>query len=182
MREVCIKEIAYKKYQLHWLISHGCSIEDISCLASDWFNERLTNPDDGTLSDYIFDKGVNGSLWVCFDEFISCEYEDSGFMRVLLSESEYFDYCNDIGTEPESETVYVVQSEASYDSVRNFTIYGICREKEKARVILKEAVENSGYFEDAENPEIEADYADTNNLDTAGADWEEITIEEMPLL
>ena len=39
---MCIKEIAYKKYQLHWLISHGCSIEDISCLASDWFNERLT--------------------------------------------------------------------------------------------------------------------------------------------
>lgn len=182
-RIMSIKDVAYRKYQWHWLISHDYNIGNLDDIASDWFNERLSNPkDDGSLSDYILEHGFNGSIWACYDEFMDVEYQDAAYMKSLLSNKEYADYCKDTGIEPEVETVYVVQSEASYDCVRNFTIHGICKSKEKAREILKKAVKNSAYFDEAESPEIGEDYADTDNQDVAGADWEEITIEETNLI
>lgn len=180
---MCIKEVAYEKYQWHWLMSHDYSINDLSDSASDWFNMRLSDPNnDDPFSDYVFDQGINGMLWACFDEFVNCEYQDADFMRGLLSEPEYVEYCNDIEAELKLRVVYVVQSEASYDGVRNFSNHGICREKERAKAILKEVVENSEYFEEAENPVIEESYADTNNQDEFGGDWQKISIEEMTLL
>lgn len=112
-----IKEIAYQKYQLHWLMSHGYTVEYINCIAYDWFNERLTDPDnDDTLADYIFERGINGSLWASYDEFIEIEYQDAGYMEEVLSKNEYTDYCMDIGIK--TEGVYIVHSEASCDNVR----------------------------------------------------------------
>lgn len=176
-----IRSIAFRKYQWHWLMIHGWTIEDLSFIADDWFNVRCADPkNDSPLSDFIFEHGINGSLWVCFDEFMETEYLDNEFMRILLSEIEYKLYCQDIGIEMLQETVYVVKSEASYDCIRDFKINGICRQKEKAKSVLKEAVENSGYFEEAEEPYITEEYAISN--EQYDADWEKIMIEEMPLL
>jgi hypothetical protein len=30
------------------------------------------------------DAGFHGELWVCFDEFMDCEYQDEDFMEMLL--------------------------------------------------------------------------------------------------
>lgn len=178
-----IRKIAYDKYKYNWSLNHHINMNDLDNIADDWFNERLTDPDyEDTFSDYLYNKGFNGMIWACFGEFIDCEYKDAAYMKALLTASEYEEYCKDIGIETVPEVVYVVQSQDSYDSVRGFTIHGICRNKDKAKEVLKNAVENSGYFDDVENPEIEEDYADTNNQDVAGADWEEISIEEMNLL
>lgn len=98
-----IQEIAYRKYQWHWLMTHDYYITDICIIANDWFNERLADRDnDSSLFDYIFENGINGALWVCFDEFIGCEYQDAAYMKELLSEVEYREYCENIGIKYES--------------------------------------------------------------------------------
>lgn len=92
-----IKERVYLKYQIHWLMSHGYTVEDLNCTAFDWFNERLADPDnDNTLTDYLFEHGINGSLWACYDEFIETEYQNAAYMEELLSRNEYAEYCMDI--------------------------------------------------------------------------------------
>jgi hypothetical protein len=95
-----IKAIAYDKYQLYWLISHGYTIKDISDLAEEWLQERLSNPSDSeSFNDYLFVQGFSGSLWVCFEEFLNSEYLDEEYIKGLLNDLEYEEYKKDIKKE-----------------------------------------------------------------------------------
>lgn len=103
-----IKIIAYKKYQWDWLMSHNYSIDDLSDVASDWFNERLGDSNyNDSMSGYLYDQGINGSLWVCFEEFILTEYQDAAYMYHLLTKDEYEKYLKDVGRIKYSEKIEV---------------------------------------------------------------------------
>lgn len=99
-----IAQIAYKKYQLDWMRRNNCSLEElINHLDSIW-NEELSydeekiyglSPKDA-FAVFEDDYGFNGSLYVCFDEFINAEYTDAEYMETLLSDEEFELYQEDI--------------------------------------------------------------------------------------
>lgn len=103
-----IAQIAYEKYQLDWMKNHNCSLEElINHLDSIW-NESFSY-DEGNLSPgeafatFEEDCGFNGSLYVCFDEFLNAEYTDSGYMEYLLNEDEFSSYQEDIAKRKNEE-------------------------------------------------------------------------------
>lgn len=48
------------------------------------------------MSEYLYDQGINGSLWVCFEEFILTDYQDMKYMKHLLTKDEYDKYVKDM--------------------------------------------------------------------------------------
>ncbi|HAU85699.1 MAG TPA: hypothetical protein DCW90_09390 [Lachnospiraceae bacterium] len=63
---------AYERYKLQWMADHEVTIEDIGNLANDWKNEG----GEESFSDYIEEYGFAGSIWVCYEEFLDCEYKE----------------------------------------------------------------------------------------------------------
>lgn len=105
-----IAQIAYEKYQLDWMKNHNCSLEElINHLDSIW-NESFSY-DEGNISPgkafatFEEDCGFNGSLYVCFDEFLNAEYTDSGYMEYLLNEDEFSSYQEDIAKRKNEENL-----------------------------------------------------------------------------
>ena len=102
-----IIDSAYSKYQLDWLKNHGFSLKDLADTFSSLLCERirsdcdkedmvslLDNPDMFvyTLIEDFLDKGFNGSLYVCKDEFTGAEFLDESYMESLLNEDEFKRY------------------------------------------------------------------------------------------
>lgn len=92
-----IRELAYAKYQLYWMIEHGHSIKELMQAVNDYDHEYA----DDTLMDrfeqWDEEEGFKGSLWVCMDEFLGAEYQDKAYMRGILTDTEYAAYLDDIG-------------------------------------------------------------------------------------
>lgn len=90
-----IKQIAYEKYKLDWMLHHGYTLKDLidelsSCMEE--ANEDLVVVFDIWASDY----GFGSEIWVCFQEFIDNEYQDEGYMKQLLNWEEYEKYQEDM--------------------------------------------------------------------------------------
>lgn len=93
-----IKKKTYEKYQMHWMLAHGITIARINKEADVWLAEQKEHlSDDEPFSDYLENNGFGGSLWVCYDEFLGCEYQNREYMRFLLAEDEWERYLEDIG-------------------------------------------------------------------------------------
>ena len=96
-----IRNIAYSKYQLHWMLDHGYSIMDLVVALRQRQTEdpedfdQLSYPIDCLFEEWEEDSGFNGELWVCFDEFCEEEYEDAEYMRTLLTDEEFAEYLKD---------------------------------------------------------------------------------------
>lgn len=103
-----IAQIAYEKYQLDWMRNHNCSLEELINHMNDIYDEQFyydgknLSPKDA-FAVFEDDYGFNGSLYVCFDEFINAEYTDSGYMEYLLSEDEFSSYQEDIAKRKNEE-------------------------------------------------------------------------------
>ena len=83
-----IKKIAYEKYKLDWMLHHGYTLDNLISELSDCMeeaNEDLPVVFDVWESDY----GFRSEIWVCFDEFIYKEYQDTNYMYQLLNWEEY---------------------------------------------------------------------------------------------
>lgn len=96
-----IQSIAYEKYKLDWMLSHGWTLEVLFLqLDSLWSEEE--NPDDMAPSDYFNEFECNdafgGSLYSCMNEFLNMEYKDKNYMKRLLDIPEYRAYLDDIMT------------------------------------------------------------------------------------
>ena len=85
----------YEAYKLLWLIQHGFTLEKMVSALADADNEAKEHddyPEGNTWEIYenlvarVEETGFgNGSIWACFDEFMDNEFQDSGYMKELLS-------------------------------------------------------------------------------------------------
>lgn len=91
-----IRRVAYNKFQLWWLMMHGKSIEDLFDLIPEWLYDRDEDDPEDTFSEWFFERGFNGEIYPCMDEFLDCEYQDSGLMKTLLTAEEYLAYREDL--------------------------------------------------------------------------------------
>lgn len=86
----------YKAYQLDWMISHGCSIDDfydaikasvVDQVAEGYdidSSDRAENAMQCAIEEF-HDAGFgSGSLWACEDEFLDNEYMDMAYMKSLF--------------------------------------------------------------------------------------------------
>lgn len=94
-----IKQKAYEKYQMHWMLSHDVKVTDFGKLADAWRIEREEDASKCvTFLDFLEEQGFDGCLWSCYEEFLECEYQDRGYMQFLLTEEkEWKDYLMDVG-------------------------------------------------------------------------------------
>ena len=105
-----IRNAVYKRYQLDWMKSHKVFPDSFCRLADEWeriVREEGINPsqDEGfDFESYVFDTGFgSGSIWVCYDEFLSAEYQDEAYVEALLED------------EPELFRLYLLDIEANFD-------------------------------------------------------------------
>lgn len=94
-----IKEIAYERYKLDWLMRHGYTLVD---LMNELDKMQEENPNDSVSQlfvDWEYGFGFGSEIWVCFDEFIDSEYQDKSYMKQLLNWEEYEKYEEDMGDE-----------------------------------------------------------------------------------
>ena len=93
-----IKEKAYEKYKFRWLFDHGYTLEDVLKSAYEIMTEEDIDTED-VLVESFEEFGLNGEIYVCFDEFVDNEYQDTEIMESLLggpSSDLYREYLNDI--------------------------------------------------------------------------------------
>lgn len=89
-----IKQMAYKKYKLDWMLQHGYTLEHLVEEVTDYMDE-VGWPFKETYKLWERDCGFDGEIWVCYDEFLDNEYQDVGYMKELLNENEFNNYCTD---------------------------------------------------------------------------------------
>ena len=100
-----IKKRVYERYQTWWMMSHDIKVTDISLLADEW---RADAEEYQTFADYIEEQGFDGSIWACFEEFISAEYLDMEFVSMLLPEDAlYKEYLKDLGISLQTDFVRI---------------------------------------------------------------------------
>ena len=100
-----ISERAYDKYCLDWMMSNGISLKDAFNVLREGYTQGCADGDiDGGTScyddfnyieTYFEEQGFNGSIFVCYDEFINTEYGMAAYMKDLLTEREYLEYLAD---------------------------------------------------------------------------------------
>lgn len=92
-----IKRKTYDRYRLDWMTSHGITLEVINKAVSEFINTRIEDPEcKMSFSEYIEERGFDGMIWACFEEFLECEYRDASYVKTLLSEVDYAIYLVDI--------------------------------------------------------------------------------------
>lgn len=92
-----IRQTAYEKYQHDWMISHGIDEKAVDKTVKEYIADISEDNDlDTPFSEWLFDHGFGGSIWVCYDEFLNVEYRDSSYMKRLLSTREYPVYLADM--------------------------------------------------------------------------------------
>ncbi len=107
-----LQTLIYGLYQLDWERQHNITVDDKVAVMKEYLEvyppECFTaaNPPDQTFDEYFFEVGYNGSLYVCFDEFLDAEYHDEEYVSFLLKDMnpKYFtEYLKDVHNEMEIE-------------------------------------------------------------------------------
>lgn len=89
-----IREIAYEKYKLSWMCSHGFTLSDLMReLHAYQEGDFILLPE--LFREWELEAGFSGSIWACFDEFLDAEYQDEEYMESLLTKSEFVRYLSD---------------------------------------------------------------------------------------
>lgn len=103
-----IKKIAYARYQMDWMLHHNVSLHDICRVFSEngycQYDASLTTEEvEAIFDDVEFDSG----RYVCFDEFLGAEYQDSSYIRTLLNDYEYIEYLKDTEETEKTRIAYL---------------------------------------------------------------------------
>lgn len=93
-----IKQIAYEKYKLDWMKRHGYTLIDLikelqSCLEEVDEDEAIDLNE--IFEDWEFDCGFHSEIWVCYEEFLENEYQDKEYMREILDDVDFSEYCEE---------------------------------------------------------------------------------------
>ena len=98
--EHTIEQIAYRKYQLHWMMTHGYSLDCLNDVANDWWNEKFADPlYEQSFIDFLDEHGFYGALYACFSEFLQAEYRNKNYMKDILTAAEYDNYLHSVWIE-----------------------------------------------------------------------------------
>lgn len=81
-----VRRLCYGLYRLDWCYINNVSFQTIKTILTDYYEDILTGNIDTeiSLSDYVFEHGINGSIYACFNEFLDNEYLDSEYIQNLL--------------------------------------------------------------------------------------------------
>lgn len=90
-----IRLLAYELYKRDWMKRHIPESHEMSTLF-DWFSENQSdyiadedNYEPQSLEAFIDERGYDGSIYACFNEFLSEEYLDHVYIEGLLVEAGY---------------------------------------------------------------------------------------------
>lgn len=92
-----LAEKAYKSYQYRWLSEREISLEDLAEEMS-YTNTRYMQENDGeqlTTEEQlstVIEEGIDGEIFVSFDEFKHNEFLDKNIIRNLLNENDFKEY------------------------------------------------------------------------------------------
>ena len=131
-----LQSIAYERYKLTWMASHGKTAGELFRHVIGTYVENL-DPDDGNFEaqdimqvdpDEMFrnweqETGFDGELWVCKDEFLDAEFNDTAYMAGILTKTEYETYLRLTGITEENTRdikyvlVEVIEREASQPEI-----------------------------------------------------------------
>lgn len=100
--EMEFKRRCYELYQLDWMKTHGYSLQDAFNMLRDGYAEACAsgNIDGGTgcaedfdaMEEYFEERGFDGEIFACENEFYDCEYQDVGYMEYLLPKDMLMQY------------------------------------------------------------------------------------------
>lgn len=86
-----ISKLAYELYKIDWKKAHWITPEIEKDSLKNYY-ECLVDFDDSYLyKNYIEEFGYNGELYVCFEEFLDCEYQDKDYIRELFDNEKLFE-------------------------------------------------------------------------------------------
>lgn len=84
-----IVKIAYEKYKLDWMISHGHTLEELVHELSIMQKEEDSTTVLSLYEDWEYEFGFGSEIWACYDEFIECEFLDIDYIKNILTKHEY---------------------------------------------------------------------------------------------
>lgn len=95
-----LRRTAYELYKLDWMtrVDHRMLIDGVHEFADEIISDKDIYAFDGTddpqtIEDMFCERGFgNGSMYVCFEEFLDSEYQDKEYMKELLTEA-HFNEC-----------------------------------------------------------------------------------------
>jgi hypothetical protein len=87
-----ITEIAYEKYRLDWMLSHGYTLVDLIAELEKMREEESTTSLQSLFEDWEYGFGFNSEIWVCYEEFMDNEFWDDEYMCELLTTNEFTTY------------------------------------------------------------------------------------------
>ena len=91
-----IKEIAYERYKLDWLLNHGYTLTDLMNELDKMQEESPDGRVSQLFTDWEYGFGFGSEVWACYEEFLDNEYQDIFYMAHLLSVEESVEYRKDI--------------------------------------------------------------------------------------
>lgn len=129
-----IQKLSYELYKMDWLDSHITKGAKVDALMDYFYggNTAYLNFDD-----FINDVGYDGSLYVCFNEFLECEYLDEDYMKELLPDELFEAYKNDLKYDISisMDDIETFANEVIFMD-EDFDFASICSKDEKYRVII----------------------------------------------
>lgn len=89
-----LRKKAHECYKMHWMITHGITIDHISRAVSEYVAEFGGGAEDCIpFKNHLEENGFfGGSVWPCFGEFVECEYQDASLMRKILDADDFIRY------------------------------------------------------------------------------------------
>lgn len=138
-----LRKEAYRLYQLDWFQRHGYSLLDIAKYLQEQLEiedsvEEIRSINDilleNTFNEWEEETGFNGEIYVCYQEFLDCEYRETDYMNELfnvtgdpgaLKELYKLDIRNKSNKEPYEAIEDILTDKISNDSVQKI----VCSEE-----------------------------------------------------
>lgn len=87
-----ITEIAYEKYKLNWMLSHGHTLTDLITELENMIEEEPSTSLQSLFEDWEYGFGFNSEIWASYEEFMDNEFWDDEYMCSLLTMNEFITY------------------------------------------------------------------------------------------
>ncbi|MCR5021472.1 hypothetical protein [Ruminococcus sp.] len=87
-----LRKYAYKLYKAEWI--NRISTERQLDVIRNYIEEGISDGFDvnENFEEYLNERGFDGELYCCYDEFIEGEYRDEDYMRTLFDNEDIFNY------------------------------------------------------------------------------------------
>ena len=85
-----IRKLAYELYKIDWKQSHMITPEIEKDNLKDYYEGLVDFDGSYSYEDYVEEFGYNGEIYVRFEEFLDCEYQDADYIRELFDNDALF--------------------------------------------------------------------------------------------